>query len=39
MLGNGHHLHGVVSQLGDTRQNECPEFFIGADTFPLGSNS
>lgn len=39
VLGNSHHLHGVVAELGDAGEDEGTELFVGAHTFALGGDA
>ena len=39
VLGDGHHLDGVVAKASDTREDEGAEFLIGADAFALGGDA
>ena len=39
MFGDGHHLDGVVTELGDTREDEGAKLVVGANALALGSDA
>ena len=39
VLGDGHHLHGIVTKSGDAREDEGAELFVGADAFAFGGDT